>query len=66
LDRETLSLPVANSQFYTAAISLLTPIAQTPVEKEEKENVTPATAPVNSNTPVFELTEEVRNNLNIF
>jgi len=65
MDRETLSLP--NSQFYTAAVSsitsMLSPIAQTPVEKEKMEAFTlPATAPIvsNSSTPVFELTEEVR------
>jgi hypothetical protein len=43
---------------------MLTPIAQTPVEKEEKENFSslssPPTAVVTPNTPVFELTEEVR------
>lgn len=68
MDRETLSLP--NSQFYTAAVSSLTsmlsPIAQTPVEKEEQENFgtfsAPATSAIISNptSPVFELTEEVR------
>lgn len=74
MDRETLSLPVANSQFYTAAVSsitsLLSPIAQVPVEKEEQDtfaNSFSASAPpsslitANSSAPLFELTEEVRN-----
>lgn len=60
MDREALSLPVSNSQFYTAAVSslssMLTPIAQTPVEKDEKDGTLTAQSP---NTPVFELTEEV-------
>lgn len=76
LDRETLSLPVANSQFYTAAVSsisnMLSPIAQTPVDTEDKDISTigqesasaPPTAAIlrlnSPNTPVFELTEEVR------
>ncbi|KAG5670986.1 hypothetical protein PVAND_001211 [Polypedilum vanderplanki] len=68
MDREILSLP--NSQFYTAAVSSLTmklsTIAQTPTEKEEKENfgvlsaATSSTTIVsNPTTPVFELTEEL-------
>lgn len=77
MDRETLSLPVANSQFYTAAVSsisnMLSPIAQTPVDTENKDIMsnfpTSISAPSTSsilttpNTPVFELTEEVRLNL---
>lgn len=67
MDRETLSLPVANSQFYTHAVSslgnMLSPIAQTPVEKESKESLSaPTTSGIATtpNTPVFELMEEVR------
>ena len=74
MDRETLSLPVANSQFYTAAVSsisnMLSPIAQTPVEAENKDILcnfaNSVSAPTTSsvlttpNTPVFELTEEVK------
>lgn len=74
LDRETLSLPVANSQFYTAAVSsianMLSPIAQTPVEFEQKDilagitesNSAPPTSSIvtTPGTPVFELTEEVK------
>lgn len=72
MDRETLSLPVANSQFYTAAVSsitsMLSPIAQTPVENEEKDVFTivtssasaPPTSSILITPPVFELTEEVR------
>lgn len=73
MDRETLSLPVANSQFYTAAVSsisnMLSPIAQTPNDPETKDikNIFPnsISAPPTSSilttptTPVFELTEEV-------
>ena len=67
-----MSLPVANSQFYTAAVSsiasMLSPIAQAPAEKEENENFpsnsvqAPASAPLISSVsaPLFELTEEVR------
>lgn len=75
MDRETLSLPVANSQFYTAAVSsissMLSPIAQTPVDtdKDIMNNFSASiSAPSTSsiliapNTPVFELTEEVRLN----
>lgn len=74
-DRET-SLPVANSQFYTAAVSsissMLSPIAQTPVDTDEKDipdsgqERIPALPRssliglVTQNTTVFELTEEVR------
>lgn len=58
-----MSLPVANSQFYTNAVSsltsILTPIAQTPVEKDENDS-TVAPVVVTPNTPVFELTEEVK------
>lgn len=71
MDRDTLSLPVANSQFYTSAVSsitsMLSPIAQTPVESKDILNSyqnaasSPATAPVTtSNAPLFELTEEVK------
>lgn len=75
MDRDTLSLPVANSQFYTNAVSSLTsmlsPIAQAPNEKENKDSLNisanssvsaPSTSTVLStpNTPVFELMEEVR------
>jgi hypothetical protein len=80
MDRETLSLPT--SQFYTAAVSSLTSklstIAQTPTEKEEKENfgvlsapttaaaaVPTATSTSNPTTPVFELTEEVTAQCNV-
>lgn len=68
MDRESaLSLPisVSNSQFY----SVLSPIVQTPVEKENNDilsslvsNVSTPTAIFPSgvsNTPVYELTEEV-------
>ncbi|KAL7025415.1 hypothetical protein ACKWTF_013468 [Chironomus riparius] len=65
MDRETLNL--SNSQFYTAVsniTSILSPIAQTPVEKEKMEAfplTTTTTTPIvsNSSTPVFELTEEL-------
>lgn len=66
MDRETLSLPVSNSQFYTAAVShissMLTPIAQTPVEKEENDivSITASMLTINQNTAVYELTEEVK------
>jgi hypothetical protein len=75
MDRETLSLPVANSQFYTNTITsisnMLSPIAQTPVEKENKDpmsltlntsNSAPSTSSIltTPQTPVFELKEEVR------
>lgn len=65
MDRKTLSLPVSNSQFYTAAVaslSMLTPIAQTPVEKDENDivSVTASMLTINPNTAVYELTEEVK------
>lgn len=70
MDRETLSLPTANSQWYTAASSsistMLSPIAATPTDKENNSILTfssgSQTAPVapNAANPVFELTEEVR------
>lgn len=59
-------MPVSNSQFYTAAVStlnsILTPIAQTPVEKDEKDNVSLSASilTINPNAAVFELTEEVK------
>lgn len=70
MDRETLSLPTANSQWYTAASSsistMLSPIAATPTDKETNSILNfssrSQTAPVapTATTPVFELTEEVR------
>lgn len=70
MDRESLTLPVANSQFYTNAVSsitsILSPISQTSTDKEvtisntsNNSNITclPSATP---QTPVFELTEEVR------
>ena len=69
MDRESLT-PVANSQFYTAAVSsiasILNPIAQTTAEKEGRDvlnnNVsvsgTPSIVSLPS-PPVVELTEEV-------
>lgn len=70
MDRETMSLPVANSQFYTAAVSsitsILSPISQNITEKETKEipsnacnNVHLSTGASTTNTTVFELTEEL-------
>lgn len=74
MDRETLSLPVANSQFYTAAVSsiasMLNPIASCPpTEKENKDILNnssssistqpPSVTLCNLNTAVVELTEEV-------
>lgn len=59
MDREALSLPVANSQWYTIAAtsSMLATISQTPTEKE---SITAQSAPIGSpSAPVFELTEEV-------
>lgn len=70
MDRETLSLPTANSQWYTAASSsistMLSPIAATPTDRENNSILNfssgSQTAPVapNASNPVFELTEEVR------
>lgn len=62
MDRETLSLP--NSQFYTGILAtthMLSPIAQTPVEKEKTDAFSLPTAPIvaSPTTPIFELTEEV-------
>jgi hypothetical protein len=71
MDRESLTLPVANSQFYTAAVSsianMLIPVAQTPIEKDVKDAINnnvnisgTNSSSSNPQTPVFELTEEVR------
>lgn len=75
MDRETLSLPVANSQFYTNAVSsitsMLSPIAQAPNEKESRDSLNtsansfvsvPSTSTIltTPQTPVFELKEEVK------
>jgi hypothetical protein len=64
MDRETLSTPVANSQFYTAAVTSISNILSSNSQSfAEKENVTTPPPPAslsNPNTPVFELTEEVR------
>lgn len=62
-----MSLPVANSQFYTAAVSsiasMLSPIAQAPGEKEDafaNSISAPATSAIGTPNPLlFELTEEV-------
>lgn len=56
IDREALSLPVANSQWYTSS---LTPIHSTPTS--DKESINSSSAPITSSIvgPVFELTEEV-------
>lgn len=73
MDRETLSLPVANSQFYTAAVSsiasMLNPIASSPAEKENKDILNNSNSSISPqplsvtlctlNTAVVELTEEV-------
>lgn len=70
MDRETLSLPVANSQFYTATFpsiaNILGPVA---VDRESKENLnnsttsistlTSSVASINLSAPIVELTEEV-------
>lgn len=69
MDRDALSLPTANSQWYTPASSsiptVLSPIAATPTDKETNSILNfssgSVTAPIPSTTsPVFELTEEVR------
>lgn len=54
MDRDSLSLPLASSQWYTSS---LTPITSTP--PSEKETLVVNTAPVGGTTPVFELTEEL-------
>ncbi|CAD7083698.1 unnamed protein product [Hermetia illucens] len=55
LDREHLSLPVANCQWYTS--SNLASITPTPSEKDTLDS---SSAPiVTNNVPVFELTEEL-------
>lgn len=71
MDREALSLPTANSQFYTAVsstiTSMLSPIAQSTAESKESLNTilsaspAPSTSTIASstNTQLFELTEEV-------
>lgn len=77
MDREPLSL--SNSQFYTNPIStissILSPIAQSSGERDSKESLNsnstscaspaPSTSTITSttNTPLFELTEEVRNDV---
>lgn len=54
MDRETLSLPIASSQWYTSS---LTPIISTPTSDRDSGIVN--TAVVLATSPVFELTEEV-------
>lgn len=61
MDRDSLTLPIASSQWYTT--SSLTPITSTPTssDKDNVKETPPASisAPIGSSTPVFELTEEL-------
>lgn len=57
MDRDSLTLPIASSQWYA---TVLTPITAAPPEKEcIKESVTVSSTPAGGTTPVFELTEEL-------
>lgn len=55
IDRESLTLPVGGSQFYTTSLS---PISSTPPLEKEPIAVASST-PTSTAAPVVELTEEV-------
>lgn len=60
MERDTLSLPLGSSQWYTTS---LTPISSTPPSEKEQLNIS-TTVAASATTPVFELTEEVFVSLN--